>query len=196
MVKTIMNVTDIIEIEKTRNLTLQDNKVNASLPKYWDREYINQQIENTNNYEHKMLLTFLWYTGVRITEALSLKKRDIDFKNFFITIKWQKSRKYQTRVIPMHPLLAKILEIYTATKNVDETVFPITRQRAWQITQKRLGGNPHKFRHSFAVNWLKSGGDVVILSKMLGHARIQNTLIYLNLVPIDQGKELIKITFG
>ena len=165
------------------------------MPKYWDRDYIIDRISATKNHKHKMLLQFLWMTGVRITEAVNVTKKDIDYENYTITIKWQKSKKYGNRNIPMYPMLANILQLYTAINKINDKIFPITRQRAWQIVQKELQGHPHQFRHSFAVNWLRCGGDIVVLSRMLGHSKIQTTMEYLRIVPIDIGKELIKIKF-
>jgi integrase/recombinase XerD len=110
-------------------------------------------------------------------------------------VKWLKSRKYHERIVPIHPELRNLLQLYTASMKADDKVFPMSRQRAWQLTKKYLNGNPHKIRHSFAVNWLKCEGDVYILHKILGHSKIQTTMVYLDIVPIDQGKELMKITF-
>lgn len=56
-------------------------------------------------------------------------------------------------------------------------------------------GHPHQFRHSFAVNWLRNNGDIIILHRILGHTKIQTTMEYLKIVPTDQGKELLKINF-
>jgi integrase len=112
-----------------------------------------------------------------------------------MSVLWQKSRKYSRRIVPLHPRLRELLQLYTATMRLDDRIFPITRQRAWQLTQKYLGGHPHQLRHSFAVNWLRSGGEIVVLHKILGHSKIQTTMEYLNIVPTDQGKELLKIQF-
>ena len=133
--------------------------------------------------------------GVRITEALSVRKCDIDFKNYTVRVRWLKSRKYKSRILPLHPKIRDIMQVYVATFKDEERIFPISRQRAWQITKKWLKGNPHKLRHSFAVNWLRCGGDIVTLHRILGHSKIQTTMEYLKIVPIDQGKELIKISF-
>lgn len=45
------------------------------------------------------------------------------------------------------------------------------------------------------LNWLRSGGDLVVLHKILGHAKIQTTMEYFNIVPTGQGKELVKVQF-
>src|SRR3990167_4100255 len=176
-----------------QDLTKASESVKKELPKYWDRDYINQRISQVKKLRHQMLLRFLWLSGVRITEAISLSKQAIDFGNYTMRLRWLKSRKYKERIAPMHPRLKDILEVYTAAMRADERVFPITRQRAWQITKKNLGGHPHQLRHSFAVNWLRCGGDIVILHRVMGHSTIQTTMEYLNIVPIDQGKELLKI---
>lgn len=185
-----------IEVLSNQNLTNSYQKVKKDFAKYWEREFINQKIDLVNNYQHKMLLRFLWMSGVRISEAITLTKGAIDFKNYIITVKWLKSRKYNYRNVPLHPELKNILELYTAPLKSDDKVFNITRQRAWQLVKKHLGGHPHQFRHSFAVNWLRCGGDIITLHRMLGHSKIETTMEYLKIVPIDQGKELIKIKFN
>jgi hypothetical protein len=59
-------------------------------------------------------------------------------------------------------------------------------------TSDRAGTN---FGTGFAVNWLRHQGDIYVLSRYMGHSRIQNTMEYLKIVPMDQGRELMKITF-
>lgn len=178
-----------------KDLTQAARTVKRELPKYWDRDYVNQKIQSVNNSAHRMLLQFLWMSGVRITEAVSMRKADIDFQHYTANVLWQKSRKYRRRIVPLHPRLRELLQLYTGSMRQDDRVFPITRQRAWQLTHKYLGGHPHQLRHSFAVNWLRSGGEIVMLHKILGHAKIQTTMEYLNIVPTDQGRELLKIQF-
>lgn len=188
--------TDVV-ILKGQDLTFSSGKESKKkdIPKYWDRDYINSIINSVPNYKYKMLIKFLWMSGVRITEAVNLTKGNIDFENYVMVVKWLKSRKYKERVVPIHPLLREILQVYVANLKDSDRVFPITRQRAFQITMKYLGGSPHQLRHSFAVNWLRCDGDLVILHKILGHSKIQTTMEYLKIVPTEQGKELLKITF-
>lgn len=185
----------VVEILKPQNLTKTSQTVKKDIRKYWDKEFITQRLSLITNHSHKMLLQFLWRSGVRISEAVSLQKQNIDFKNYTMTVKWLKNRKYLYRVLPLHPSLRDVLEVYTAIMKAEEKVFPITRQRAWQITRTYLNGYPHQMRHSFAVNWLRCGGDVVVLHRILGHSKLQTTMEYLKIVPVDQGKELIKISF-
>lgn len=190
-----LKVVDIAPYQKRQDLTIRAESVKKDLPKYWDRETVNQRIEAVTNHEHRMLLQFLWMSGVRVTESVGLRRQDCDFQNYTMTVRWLKSRKYNHRVVPLHPRLRDVLQVYTATMKAEDRVFPLTRQRAWQLTRKYLGGHPHQLRHSFAVNWLRCGGDIVTLHRVLGHSKIQTTMEYLRIVPVDQGRELIKIQF-
>lgn len=184
-----------IVIPSNQDLTKTSQSVKRELIPYWDREEINRLLNLIGNHEHQMLLKFLWMSGVRVTEAVNLKKQDIDFNNYVMRVRWLKSRKYKERMVPLHPQLLELLRLYTANLKADNRVFPITRQRAWQIAKKHLGGKTHKLRHSFAVNWLRCGGELVTLHRILGHSKIQTTMEYLKIVPVDQGKELLKVQF-
>lgn len=187
--------TQDIVVLKPQNLTKTSETVKDEIYKYWEKDYIKQQISRIKNSGHKMLMTFLWMTGVRITEAITLRKQDIAFSNYLMTVRWLKNRKYNRRKVPLHPHLKDILEVYTAAMKAEDRIFPISRQRAWQLVQKYFNGHPHQFRHSFAVNWLRCDGKIEVLSQVMGHSDIKTTMQYLQLVPRDQGKELMQIDF-
>ena len=180
----------IPEKSLTKRLKLQEARP------YMSADYINSVLNRMPPGKQRVLCQFLWMTGVRISEALVVRKRDVDLVNMVIEINWLKSRRYVRRNIPVHPALREVLFNYIAGLNLDDFLFPFSRQRAYQITKRWFGRNPHAFRHSFAVNWLRCGGDITVLSRYLGHARLQETAEYLKIVPVDQGKELMKVVFG
>lgn len=185
---------DIIDLGN-KSLTKPKGNVKKGFRKYWDKEYINKCIDQIQNPKHRVIIKTLWYTGMRVSEVINIKKKDIDLENYTIRIKWLKNRKYQERIIPMHPDLQNILQFFIADLNKDERLFQMSRQRVYQITKKYLKGSPHQIRHSFAVNWLRNDGDLVQLKRMLGHSHINATMEYLRIVPKDIGKQLLKIDF-
>jgi integrase/recombinase XerD len=165
------------------------------LPKYIDADVLKERIQAISNNRDRMLVLFLFMSGVRISEALSITRKDVDLVNEIINLKWLKNRKYKYRNIPIHSQLKEILVFYIAGLKADEKLFPITRQRAEQITKLWLGCSPHKLRHSFAVHYLRKGGELFDLHLLLGHSKIQTTMEYTKIVPKDLSKELNKISF-
>lgn len=185
----------VVPDDHNKSLTKSVGTVKRDLPKYWHRDYINERINQVSTARHRVFLQFLWITGVRVTEAVSLRKKDIDYENYTLRVLWQKSRTNRYRMVALHPSLRDVLWTFTASLNAEDRVFPFSRQRAWQICRKHMRGGPHMFRHSFAVNWLRCGGDIVSLHRHLGHSKVQTTMEYLKIVPVDTGKELIKVVF-
>ena len=169
--------------------------VKQDIRQYWERDYINEKLDQVKNVKHQFLLKFLWMTGLRVSEIINVRKKDIDLDSYLMRVRWLKSRKYKERVVPIHPDLRDLIQMFTASLKAETKLFDYSRQRVFQLTKKYLGGKTHKLRHSFAVNWLKCGGDVIILSRVMGHSNVNTTMEYLKIVPIDQGKELIKVSF-
>lgn len=185
------------------NLTKSFINVKEEQLKYLSRDEINEIINNAKGAKEKLLFIFMWMTGCRVSEAIQVRKRDIDLENGEIKIRWLKNRKYLYRNIPIHERLRQILSLTTVGLGMDDRLFPYSRQRVWQIFKKhRPFGNdwlhPHTFRHSFAVNYLRqadTANDLVILRKLMGHSSILTTMKYLDIVPVDQAKQLAKIQF-
>jgi integrase len=184
------------------NKALMNRQFKSDIPEYLNKEEINLLLSNIKDSEKMdgLLIMFLWRTGVRITEAISIKKRDIDFINQTAKIRWLKKRKAIDRVIPLERDLIYNLSVYCSNLNLDDLIFPFTRQRAFQIIKKHIKRNliqkvvsPHTFRHSFAINFLKQTKNLVALQKLLGHAQITTTMIYLNIVQSDLREELNKV---
>lgn len=149
-------------------------------------------IESPKNYT---LCHFLFKTGVRISEAIKIRKKDIDFNNSLITIKHLKSKTSEERVIPIHRSIRENLKLYVATMKNEDLIFDFTRQRAWKIVNNELQINPHSLRHSFAFHFLSQGGDITILQKILGHRFLTTTMVYRQIVPQDQIDAMEKITW-
>jgi len=183
------------EVLKNKNLTIKRGIVKQERRKYLSKEEMQERLSNISDHNDKFFCTFLWMSGIRVSEAIYIKKKDINFREKFMIVKWLKSRKFFERIVPIHPQLNQMLELYTGGMNLDDRVFPFSRQNAFYITTKWLKVSPHKLRHSFAVNWLREGGDIAYLSKALGHRYINTTGEYLKIVPSDIAKELEKIKF-
>lgn len=141
-----------------------------------------------------ILLTFL-DTGIRLSELINLKINDIDWltNTFFIVGKGNKERQ-----VPFSLILKKVLEKYIRLRGdiegqnllfvnqFGERLKPRRVQefiknygRKAGITNVRV--SPHTFRHTFATYWIKNGGDIFTLQRILGHTTLDMVRQYVYL---------------
>ena len=137
------------------------------------------------------LLTLLYGMGLRISEALALKRGDMPLGKSFSVI--GKGRK--ERVVPVLPAVRDALSAYEKTIPFsgapDAPLFlsrrnkPMSAREAQALMQRlrgRLGlperATPHALRHSFATHLLAHGGDLRSVQELLGHASLSTTQTY------------------
>ena len=153
-----------------------------------------------NKYQDRLhLITlFLLDTGCRISEALSLRVSEINVENLLVTLD-SKGRKQ--RVVPFSFELRKAMTRYCkeSSRMPDHLLFANCTQtklgrrnvlRDVKLLCRKLGFIPpgrtlHAFRHTFAVNYLRRGGSVFHLQKVLGHSTLEMTRRYANLMTED-----------
>lgn len=142
-------------------------------------------INNEPSRNRSIILTLL-DTGVRNTELISLKRTDIDLVNRHIKVLGKGNKE---RLIPFSPRTASSIFSHLATSDGDP--FPLTRTSLSQYIRRLgkragvLGAHPHKFRHTFAVNYLRNGGNAYELQQLLGHSTMEMVRTYVNLAQVD-----------
>lgn len=153
-------------------------------------------------YEWRMwaICNTLLDTGMRVSECLALKRPDVDWDNLLLTIivKGRRQRK-----VPFSYELRKVLHQYLQRRegiNLNgEWLFPTVSSmkigyrnfhrdmvifcQKLRITGVRI--SPHSFRHYFASNFVRQGGDVYTLSRLLGHSSVKVTEIYLQSLGVE-----------
>jgi integrase/recombinase XerD len=144
------------------------------------------------------LVCLLLDAGLRIEEALTLRRSDVDFDNLLVTV-FGKGRK--ERRVPFSFELRKVLFRYDQVRTTQcprcERFFPSRRGSSWDQRNSLRGLHLlqeklvlpmfgwHRLRHTFATNYLRQGGDIVRLSMVLGHTQITTTQRYLHLLTED-----------
>jgi integrase/recombinase XerD len=143
------------------------------------------------------LISLLADTGCRVSEALTLHWKDIDFDNLLVLLHGKGSKD---RIVPMSLELRKRLFLYQRKVEARDGLVFGTQGRTKQgrrnvlrdvkLLCRKLGFEPpartvHAMRHTFAVNYLRKGGSVFHLQKMLGHATLEMTRRYANLMTED-----------
>jgi integrase/recombinase XerC len=148
------------------------------------------------------LVTLLYGTGLRISEALSLKRGDVPLSDRLTIV--GKGRK--ERAVPVLPAVAEAAAHYTAVCPFDPgkagPLFlsrrgkPMSARDAQSLMQRlrgRLGlpasATPHALRHSFATHLLRNGGDLRAVQELLGHASLSTTQKYTEV----EGSQLLAV---
>jgi len=158
---------------------------------YLTREEINLLVEEAkkrrNGERDALLISLLFQTGLRISEALSLTPSKIDlFEGKPVLRIIGKGKK--PRAVACPERLADKLRAFAYENKIepDQRFFPINRQRAWQIikeTSRRAGLNknvwPHLLRHSDAIERLRQTGNPKALQHHLGHSSTSMVMRYL-----------------
>ena len=140
------------------------------------------------------VMALLYGSGLRISEALSLKRREVPLPGagdvLVVTGKGNK-----TRMVPvLQNVLALIQDYVAMCPHPLPSEGPIfvgarggpLKARIIQLTMERLRGalgmpdsaTPHALRHSFATHLLSRGGDLRAIQELLGHASLSTTQIY------------------
>jgi integrase/recombinase XerD len=152
--------------------------------------FLNWKPKTWTDFRMHALVYTLIDTGARIdVELLNLKRQDILIDDLLIKLSGKGSKQ---RMVPMSFELRKVL-IHWLRKNEFELVFP-TRDgckqgyrnvfRDFKNLCKKLGLDVtgfHRFRHTFAVEYVRSGGNIMYLQKALGHSTLQMTRRYTEL---------------
>jgi len=169
------------------------------LPVVLSPEEVTRLIEAAPNLLYRTLLMLLYATGLRRTEASTLKVCDIDSSLMLIHVRQGKGAR--DRELPLTPKLLDALRQYWRSCKVKPRVYlfpshwestdaekPISDKTVWNACHeaalragitKRLG--PHTLRHCFATHMLEAGADLRTIQLLLGHQRLKETAIYLHL---------------
>jgi integrase/recombinase XerC len=140
------------------------------------------------------LLTLLYGAGLRISEALSLKRGDVPL-GLSLTVMGKRQKE---RSVPVLPVVREAIDDYVACAGelssaqppngplfLSRTGKPMSAREAQALMQhlrSRLGlserATPHALRHSFATHLLANGGDLRAVQELLGHASLSTTQLY------------------
>jgi site-specific recombinase XerD len=172
-------------------------KSRKRLPTVLSPEEVARLIDSARNLYHRTLLMTLYSTAMRRAELCHLKVSDIDSQRMMIRIDQGKGGR--DRDVPLSPKLLETLRVYWRWMQPQTFLFPgtvkgsradlpISVNTVWlayrQAAQaagitKRI--SPHSLRHSCASHLLEAGADLRTIQVLLGHSRLEHTLVYLHL---------------
>ncbi|MEG6523327.1 tyrosine-type recombinase/integrase [Desulfotomaculum sp. 1211_IL3151] len=137
---------------------------------------------------------FLWRTGVRVSEALDVTPKDIDYMKGVVVVKTCKRRKDRNhnREIPLQQDLIDDLKKFIKSRaiSINQPIFPFTGRTAFNYVKKACSqadytddrSHPSSFRHSYALHCLMNGLAINDVNELLGNRDIKKTMIYLKII--------------
>ena len=154
-------------------------------------------VQSDKGIRDRAMLELLYATGIRVSELISLKTEDMNLAMEYVVC----HEKSKDRIIPFGTAAKDALIVYLdktrdnmVGESESEYLFvncsgkPMSRQGFWKLIkyyadkagiEKEI--TPHTFRHSFAAHLLENGADVQSVQKMMGHADISTTQMYVEM---------------
>ena len=181
---------------EAKRIALPQIKRQKDLPTVLSKEEVKRLIDAPKYLKHKLIIAMLYGCGLRSYELCNLKIEDVDFDRKTVFICKQKGN--YDRYVPLSEHLSRGIKTYLETESPSVYLFnsqvskngdPLgitTRGVQWIIkenrskigTKKKL--TAHTLRHTYATHLLEAGLNLVSLKELLGHARIETTLVYLH----------------
>jgi site-specific recombinase XerD len=185
---------------KKQYYTLSRPRKEKKLPNILTVEEVELLLKNCMNIKHKCILMTLYSGGLRRSELINLKIKDIDSQRMLIRITHSKGKK--DRYTLLSQKLIKLLRIYYQAYKPKYWLFEGQRGGQYSPTsienifkkalrQARIEkhATPHTLRHSFATHLLEQGINLRYIQEILGHSSTKTTEIYTHV----SSKQLTKI---
>jgi len=172
-------------------------KAPRRLPQILSVNEVTRLIDAAGSLSHRTMLMTLYSTGMRNAELRHLQVRDIDSRRMLIHI--QHGKGGRDRYVPLSATLLSTLRVYWRWMKPKTWLFPgtiagwradkpITPKVVWDACQSAATRaniqqrvSAHLLRHSYATHLLEAGADLRTIQLLLGHVKLEHTVIYLHL---------------
>lgn len=167
------------------------------------RSLANHQPKDEYQWRMHAICSLLIDSGARIDEILSMRLTSVNLEQLHINIRGKGGKE---RFVPISIEMRKVLHVYLSRKKIKcpgDLLFPTKhgtkvgyhnflrdfKMHCHELGIKDVRTSPHGLRHYFAQNYLIMGGDLYRLARILGHANIATTQIYLRSMGIESIRE-------
>ena len=156
-------------------------------------EAINRSADDWKSLNTKMLITIFYATGMRLSELINLREKQVDFSKSQVKVLGKGNKE---RIIPVSKEVVKMIKSYQQLKEkdfgkTDDTLLVTEKGKkmypryAWLLVNQVLGQastldkkSPHVLRHTFATHLMNNGANLNAVKELLGHSSLASTQIY------------------
>lgn len=154
---------------------------------------LGQSADDWKSLNARMLITIFYSTGMRLSELLGLREKQVDFEKRQLKVLGKGNKE---RIIPVSPELIGLIRKYQEQKQdrfekTDEVLLVTEKGRkiypkyAWLLVNSYLGlastldkKSPHVLRHTFATHLMNNGASLNAVKELLGHSSLAATQVY------------------
>lgn len=160
---------------------IQAPKQSTKISPFVDELSMSDILDSLTGFE-RLILEFMYGTGVRSQELCDIKISDLDIKNSTVRV-YGKGNKQ--RIAPIGYKLMQMIINYLKTRENDSKFLFTTKTGAKlyykyivRICNNTIGMSPHSVRHSFATHLLDNGANLSAVKELLGHETLSATQAY------------------
>lgn len=169
---------------------IQRPRMEHKLPNVLSKEEVKAILEALVNSKHKAMLSLIYACGLRRSELLNLKLKDVQSDRKILLIKQSKGKK--DRIVPISDKIIEMLRSYyleyrpkmylfegqDPSKRYGERSLELILKKSITIAKIDKPVTLHWLRHSYATHLMESGTDLRYIQELLGHNSSRTTEIY------------------
>jgi len=166
---------------------LEIPKKEKKLPVVLSTQEVKSLIKAASYIKSKLIIRFLYSSGLRVSELVNLKPQDLDFEQ---NIGWvRKVKGSKDRIFKIADSISKQLKkrlernpnnqyLFSQDKPLSTRNIQILVKKAAKKAEINKKVTPHTLRHSFATHLLENGVNLLVIQQLLGHENLETTRIY------------------
>jgi site-specific recombinase XerD len=143
-----------------------------------ERQRIKREVDRTSNKRDIAIIFTLLYTGIRLSELVSLDRDDVKISERKGELIVRQGKGYKERRIPLHKEARRAIQEYLNERNDSNPALFLSNYkkrisaRSVQYLCQKLGIHPHQLRHTFVTNLVDSGVDDETIRTLTGHSSV------------------------
>lgn len=174
------------------HIVLPSISADSKLPSVLSQSEVKAMIASCTLLKHRLMIALMYGCGLRIGELVALEVKSIDLHRGMLHVVQGKGRK--DRYVPLGAMLCRGIASHIEAESPkkwlftgkDSSVPMSTRGTTWVVNEAvkkcniKKDVSCHTLRHSYATHLLEMGMDIMSIKELLGHERIETTLVYLH----------------
>ena len=179
-------------LRRNMRIDIRYSRRPKKLPQVLSKEEVKRLIYSIQNHKHKLMISMMYSAGLRVSELINLKAKDLNFKEKYGYVRGGKGNK--DRIFIISEKIERALMSICLGKNKDDYVFITNRNDKYNVASlqqiiKKAARNAridkrvscHTLRHSFATHLIENGYSLNEVQALLGHKSPETSMIYVHI---------------